>query len=104
MFSLVTNVDEWKFFKDMHNLKTPLERDLFNFEEKKENSATMLLNGMESVYIPFKYDPHQVNVSKPSEEWQSFEITVIYIFILNTSEFNFRSSLKEWRQMSPYPY
>ncbi|KAI1720613.1 nephrocystin-4 [Ditylenchus destructor] len=75
---LVTNVDEWKFFKDMHNLKTPLERDLFNFEEKKENSATMLLNGMESVYIPFKYDPHQVNVSKPSEEWQSFEITVVF--------------------------
>ncbi|KAI1719531.1 nephrocystin-4 [Ditylenchus destructor] len=75
---LVTNVDEWKFFKDMHNLKTPLERDLFNFEEKKDNSATMLLNGMESVYIPFKYDPNQGSASKPSEEWQSFEITVIF--------------------------
>uniref|UniRef100_A0A915D7X4 Uncharacterized protein n=1 Tax=Ditylenchus dipsaci TaxID=166011 RepID=A0A915D7X4_9BILA len=65
MVNLILNTDEWKYFKDMHNLKTPLERDLFNVDENK--SVTLLLNSLESVYLPFKYDPYEGGVTLPTD-------------------------------------
>ncbi len=52
---MVTNADEWKFFKQSNRLRTPLERDLFHIET--DGTISLFLNAMESVHIPFKYDP-----------------------------------------------
>lgn len=50
----MSNADEWKYFKSVNNLKTPLERDLFHFEDTGEIS--LFMTAMESIHIPFKYD------------------------------------------------
>ncbi len=52
-------VDEWRHWKAVHALKTPLERDLIQ-RDKETGQITLLLNAMESVYLPFRYDPWSV--------------------------------------------
>uniref|UniRef100_A0AC35FV02 MSP domain-containing protein n=1 Tax=Panagrolaimus sp. PS1159 TaxID=55785 RepID=A0AC35FV02_9BILA len=51
----ITNVEEWKHFKTLKNLKTPLEKDLFEIENHEK--VFVRLSPMESVYLPFKFDP-----------------------------------------------
>lgn len=75
MFSLVTNTDEWKFFKETKKIRTPAERDLFHVENN--GMSSLYLNSMETIHIPFKYDSfvnsHMTDVSN-----KAFEIKVIF--------------------------
>uniref|UniRef100_A0A914EFR8 Nephrocystin-4 n=1 Tax=Acrobeloides nanus TaxID=290746 RepID=A0A914EFR8_9BILA len=75
---VITNADEWKFFKAANNLKTPLERDLIQFEDTGEIS--IFLNAMETVHVPFKYDPFYVMDSREpmSILLDPFEIKAIF--------------------------
>ncbi|KAI6219147.1 Nephrocystin-4 [Aphelenchoides fujianensis] len=53
--TVITNADEWKFFKEANRLKTTVERDLFAVEPN--GGLSVYLNALESLHVPFKYDP-----------------------------------------------
>lgn len=79
IFSVVTNTDEWKFFKEVKKIKTPVERDLFHVEDN--GILSLYLNPMETVNIPFKYDPFTNQYSSSeSPQNQTFEIKVCVKF------------------------
>ena len=69
----ITSVEEWRFFKSMNNLKTPIEKDLFEVEEneKGEKRFFIHLRALESIYLPFKFE----NFENEDEE-RSYEIKV----------------------------
>lgn len=73
VFSVVTNTDEWKFFKDTKKIRLPVERDLFHVEDN--GMLSLYLNSMETINIPFKYDPFTGSQSDISLN-QAFEIKV----------------------------
>lgn len=55
-----------------------MEKDLFSVDDEKH--VTILLNAMESVYLPFKYDPFKVGANLLNEEIvENFEIRVIFL-------------------------
>jgi len=75
---LITDSAEWKHWKARHNLKSPLERDLLRPEESS-GQPTLLLNPMESVYIPFIYDPFTTPTGDAAEVGEeSHELRVVF--------------------------
>jgi hypothetical protein len=70
----VINTDEWKFFKEAKRIKTTVERDLFHAEDS--GLLSLYLNPMETINIPFKYDPFANGDF--AETSRAFEIKAIF--------------------------
>lgn len=62
IFSIVTDQDEWAFYKRANSLETPMEKNLV-----LQNGAHMeiFLKPMEAVHVPFIYD--DLKASKQQE-------------------------------------
>lgn len=80
MFSVIKNADEWKFYKDAKRIKSPVERDLFHSEDS--GMLSLYLNALETVNIPFKYDPFVGQYQMETSPNQAFEIKV-YLFLFS---------------------
>ncbi|XP_061701017.1 nephrocystin-4 isoform X2 [Syngnathoides biaculeatus] len=52
--SVITNVEEWQYFKERTKTRTPLEKDMFHLEEGAPGPK-VYLRPKESVHIPLKY-------------------------------------------------
>uniref|UniRef100_A0AC34FFP8 MSP domain-containing protein n=1 Tax=Panagrolaimus sp. ES5 TaxID=591445 RepID=A0AC34FFP8_9BILA len=70
----ITNAEEWRFFKSLKGLKTPLEKDLYEIENEK---VFVSLAPMEAVYLPFKFDSSILGASFRDEE-EIVETKVIF--------------------------
>ncbi|XP_061830665.1 nephrocystin-4 isoform X2 [Nerophis lumbriciformis] len=52
--SVITNIEEWQYFKELTRTPTSLEKDMFNME-KGAPGPKVYLRPKESVHIPLKY-------------------------------------------------
>ena len=59
-FSVITDAREWRYFKQVNSLQTPIEEGMFNKQSKTE-FAEIFLRPKETVYIPFKYLSHKAD-------------------------------------------
>ncbi|XP_078617317.1 nephrocystin-4-like isoform X2 [Branchiostoma floridae x Branchiostoma japonicum] len=68
--SIITDVREWRQFKQAHDLNTPLEESMFGTTSTSGLPA-IFLRPRESVYVPFKYQSlqadHTVQPQGPSD-------------------------------------
>jgi hypothetical protein len=60
--SVITDVQEWQFFKKLNNLQTPLEKSMFLDASPRELESgqsgkvwNVFLKPSETVHVPFKY-------------------------------------------------
>lgn len=54
IYSVITDAREWRFYKQLNGLQTPIEEGMFN-KQSKGKFAEIFLRPKETVYIPFKY-------------------------------------------------
>ncbi|KAG9270896.1 nephrocystin-4 [Astyanax mexicanus] len=52
--SVVVKAEEWRYFKDLVKVCTPMEEEMFHLQEKS-SAPQLYLRPKESVYIPLKY-------------------------------------------------
>ncbi|XP_078696197.1 nephrocystin-4-like isoform X1 [Branchiostoma floridae x Branchiostoma belcheri] len=76
--SIVTDVREWRQFKQAHDLNTPLEESMFGTTSVSGLPA-IFLRPRESVYVPFKYQSlqtdHTVQPQGPSDTMMPSQTT-----------------------------
>ncbi|XP_029910825.1 nephrocystin-4 [Myripristis murdjan] len=67
--SVVTNTEEWRYFKTLTNTPTPLEENMFHLEEGSPGPR-VYLRPKESIHIPLKYQTflcdHTIALQGPS--------------------------------------
>nr|XP_039250329.1 nephrocystin-4-like [Styela clava] len=56
---VVTDSREWRFFKSKCNLRTPVEENMFNFDQAT-SLPQIYLRPKETVYVPFRYQGFEV--------------------------------------------
>lgn len=54
LFSVITDCDEWRYFKTLTKTLTPLEEDMFHLKEGTL-APQVYLRPKESVHVPLKY-------------------------------------------------
>ncbi|XP_078281703.1 nephrocystin-4 isoform X2 [Rhinoraja longicauda] len=60
--SVIVNSREWKYFKKLNEVRTPLEEDMFHIDGSVQ-FPQIYLRPKETVYIPFKYQTFSVDHS-----------------------------------------
>ncbi|CAJ0948445.1 unnamed protein product, partial [Mesorhabditis belari] len=51
---IISNADDWAFYKKVHNLETPLEKDFIRTGQNGQ--TTIFLKPKEALYVPFLYE------------------------------------------------
>ena len=80
--SVVCGANELRYFKNLYNSLTPIEDGLIHFGEK--NEPQIFLQPKESVYVPFKYQSHQIRPpSQNSKHFDEFKIPIKFLTLEN---------------------
>uniref|UniRef100_W5LQ66 Nephrocystin 4 n=1 Tax=Astyanax mexicanus TaxID=7994 RepID=W5LQ66_ASTMX len=62
--SVVVKAEEWRYFKDLVKVCTPMEEEMFHLQEKS-SAPQLYLRPKESVYIPLKYQTFTSSSTSP---------------------------------------
>jgi len=65
-FSVIRDAREWRYFKMLYNVTTPVEEQLFN-SGTAEDQPQIFLRPKESVHIPFRFLTFRTDPSLPDE-------------------------------------
>lgn len=80
IFSFVLDPDTWFFFKRSSGILTPIEKNFIHVIKNNDGTVEtqILLNAMETVYVPFIYDTFHLSTTQEKKVDQ----VKVKIFIL----------------------
>lgn len=77
-FSVIHNAREWRYFKMLYNVTTPVEEQLFNTSAAGDQPQ-IFLRPKETVHVPFRFltfrADHSVPDQAPSDPYRPFSQT-----------------------------
>jgi nephrocystin-4 len=73
---VITDTREWRYFKMLNNVTTPVEEKLFSSSSGADNRPQIFLRPKESVNVPFKFltfhADHSIQDEMPSDPYRPF--------------------------------